>query len=360
MRTLIGGLLGAALIGLPVSSADTKDENPPDRKAQFKTIQENFGKAQAQGYQALRAAKTPEEQKAASEKMPMTADYVDKLLKLVEADPNDDLSLEMLSWLTLAVHGKDAKVIDLLIRNHVKNPKIASLCESYSFGAPGADKPLLEKVLSDNPDKRAQGLACFALAVLAADAEDPSKTAAEAERLFERCAKEFADVKQGTGTLGDSAKGYLFEIRNLAVGKPAPDLRSKDIDGKEVKLSDYRGKVVVLDLWVEWNGPCCGPSRAMIPHERDMMKKLQGKPFALISVSVDDKDILKEFLKEESIPWTLWCPGSDSTIRKDWHVRFFPSIYVIDAKGVIRYKYIREKELEEAVEKLVAEATEKK
>jgi peroxiredoxin len=266
----------------------------------------------------------------------------------------------MLSWLTLTDHGKDAKVIDLLIRNHFKNPKIASLCEAYSFGAPGANKPLLEKVLSDNPDKRAQGLACFALGVLATDAMDPSKTAAEAERRFERCAMEFADVKQGTGRLGDSAKGYLFEIRNLAVGKSAPDVETKDIDGKKVKLSDYEGKVVVLDLWAEWCGPCCGPSRAMIPHEREMVNKLEGKPFALISICGDDKDVLKEFLKQESIPWTIWSPGPDGAIRKEWHVRFFPAIYVIDAKGVIRYKNISGKELEAAVEKLVAEATGKK
>ena len=98
----------------------------------------------------------------------------------------------------------------------------------------------------------------------------------------------------------------------------------------------------------------------MIPHEREMVNKLEGKPFALISICGDDKDVLKEFLKQESIRWTIWSPGPDGAIRKEWHVRFFPAIYVIDAKGVIRYKNISGKELEAAVEKLVAEATGKK
>ena len=131
MRTLICGMLGAAFIGLSASAADTRDENALDRKGQFKAIQEDFSKAQAERYMALRAAKTP--------KMPKTADYVARVLTLVEASPKDDLSLEMLSWLALADHGKDARVIDLLIRNHFKNPKIASLCEAYSFGALGAN-----------------------------------------------------------------------------------------------------------------------------------------------------------------------------------------------------------------------------
>jgi hypothetical protein len=80
----------------------------------------------------------------------------------------------------------------------------------------------------------------------------------------------------------------------------------------------------------------------------------------MISICSDDKDVLREFLKQESIPWTSWSPGSDGAIRKEWHVRFFPAIYEIDAKGVIRYKNISGKELVAAVEKLVAEATGKK
>ena len=60
------------------------------------------------------------------------------------------------------------------------------------------------------------------------------------------------------------------------------------------------------------------------------------------------------------MPWTHWWEGQrDKGILKDWNVRFFPTIYVIDAKGVIRYKEIRGKELDEAVEKLVKEAESK-
>jgi peroxiredoxin len=53
-------------------------------------------------------------------------------------------------------------------------------------------------------------------------------------------------------TIADKAAGELFEIRNLAIGKTAPDIVGDDLDGKPLKLSDYRGKVVVLDFWGNW------------------------------------------------------------------------------------------------------------
>jgi cytochrome oxidase Cu insertion factor (SCO1/SenC/PrrC family) len=53
-------------------------------------------------------------------------------------------------------------------------------------------------------------------------------------------------------TIADRAAGELFEIRNLAIGKPVPDIEGEDLDGKPFKLSEYRGKVVVIDFWGNW------------------------------------------------------------------------------------------------------------
>ena len=80
-----------------------------------------------------------------------------------------------------------------------------------------------------------------------------------------------------------------------------------------------------------------------------------------ISVSADaKKETLTDFLKSTEMPWDHWWNGQTGGIVKDWNVKFFPTIYVLDSEGVIRYKHIRGKELEDAVEKLLAEAKEKK
>ena len=66
------------------------------------------------------------------------------------------------------------------------------------------------------------------------------------------------------------------------VGMPAPEIDGEDFDGMRVKLSDYRGKVVVVVFWASWCPPCC----AMIPHERELVERNRDKPFAMLSVNM--------------------------------------------------------------------------
>jgi hypothetical protein len=98
----------------------------------------------------------------------------------------------------------------------------------------------------------------------------------------------------------------------------------------------------------------------MYPHERSLVKKLADKPFALIGVN-SDKDLkaLKETLEKEEITWRSFWNGEKGTggpISETWNVHSWPTIYVIDHKGVIRFKNLRGEKLETAIEKLVEEA----
>jgi hypothetical protein len=97
----------------------------------------------------------------------------------------------------------------------------------------------------------------------------------------------------------------------------------------------------------------------MYPHERSLVKRLADKPFALIGVNSDtDKDVLKKRMAEEMITWRSFWNGPEGTngpISKAWNVRGWPTIYVIDHKGVIRFKNVREKQMDEAVDTLLKE-----
>lgn len=96
----------------------------------------------------------------------------------------------------------------------------------------------------------------------------------------------------------------------------------------------------------------------MYPHERSLVEKLQGRPFALLGVN-SDKDLatVKDAMRSEDLTWRSWWDGStQGPISKFYNVRGWPTIYVIDPQGVIRYKNVRGDALEAALERLVEEA----
>lgn len=94
----------------------------------------------------------------------------------------------------------------------------------------------------------------------------------------------------------------------------------------------------------------------MYPHERSLVKRLEGKPFALLGVNSDPKDRLRQAMKKESITWRSWWDRDTSgPIATKWNVRGWPTTYVLDEKGVIRYKNVREHEMDKAVDALIRE-----
>jgi hypothetical protein len=101
----------------------------------------------------------------------------------------------------------------------------------------------------------------------------------------------------------------------------------------------------------------------MYPHERSLVKKLADKPFALIGVNSDsDLEKLHERMEEENITWRSFWNGPGGTtgpISARWNVQGWPTIYVLDADGVIRYKNVRGEAMDEAIDELLKELEEK-
>jgi hypothetical protein len=99
----------------------------------------------------------------------------------------------------------------------------------------------------------------------------------------------------------------------------------------------------------------------MFPHERSLVKRMEGKPFALIGVNSDrDKSFLKKENEKQHITWrSFWCGalGTSGPIPTKWNVQGWPTLYYIDHKGVIRAKNLRnDKDIDELLDKLVEEA----
>lgn len=135
--------------------------------------------------------------------------------------------------------------------------------------------------------------------------------------------------------------------------KPAPDFTLKDANGKDVRLSDYRGKVVLLDFWATW----CGPCRIEIPWFTDLEQRKKDKGFAVLGVSMDDDGwkVVKPFVAEMKMNYRVVL-GNDEVAKNYGGLDALPTTYLIDRDGKIASMHVgvaSRKDFEDAVDELL-------
>jgi hypothetical protein len=143
-----------------------------------------------------------------------------------------------------------------------KADRLVNLCQRLGRSSDEGSEALLRTLMDKHDKDEVKGNACLALAqamkqradaLSEKDAKAADKARKQAEELFTQAAAKYANVKAGfRGTVGEKAKGELYELKHLAIGKAAPEVEGEDQDGKTFKLADYKGKVVLLDFWNEF------------------------------------------------------------------------------------------------------------
>lgn len=152
-----------------------------------------------------------------------------------------------------------------------------------------------------------------------------------------------------TSTLND-----LDTLKRLRVGNEPIPFTVKALDGSEISLEKYKGKVVLLDFWATW----CGPCRVEMPNVVRIHKKYNDKGFEIIGISLDkSRSALESYIKSNDMTWPQHFDGAGwgNAIATKYRVRSVPTTFLIDREGKIRYRSLRGKALEDAVARLVAE-----
>ena len=142
-------------------------------------------------------------------------------------------------------------------------------------------------------------------------------------------------------------------VKPASQRRDAPDFTLKDADGKTVHLSEYRGKVVLLDFWATW----CDPCRLEIPWFIDMQRKNKARGFEVLGVSMDDEgwEVVKPFMKSVGMNYRVVI-GNDETTQMYGGVDSLPSTFLIDRQGKIAAIHIglaSRKVFEDGVEELL-------
>jgi len=387
MTRWIGYAALAALLAVGLTVRADKDDEKKDEKKSDKGSDAKAAKAfaelQAEFDKELKdAGKDEAKRKAVFDK------YSPKFLAHAKSNPRDDTATLALEFV-IQLHSPKDKVksreeaIALLKKEYVKTKQIRPILRTLVIvsGGVGGDPACLEivkAVAKDNPDKLTRATALDVMAdglefrslVAAALARNEKRQAEYAKLYGEDFVNKFIDSaedsKKEADTLRKTLDADYADVMpkkddgakegdvKLTFGGRGPEVELQDVDGKAVKLSDLKGKVVVLDFWATW----CGPCRAMIPHTRKLVKQHEKKPFVFVSVSCDEKrETLKDFTTRTEMPWTHWWDGRGGNAARAYEVRAFPTIYAIDHKGNIRFKSVGfDSDLDSVVEKLIKEA----
>lgn len=285
---------------------------------------------------------TSDEERAELEKSPHpAAECTRQLLALAARHRGKPAAFKALSYAcrvaaTDTVEGPNAplaQAVERVLAEHADDPGLVNLLSALSTATQPEALDFMRQVAKVCSVNKTKGLACYFLATaLEGGGNDSGKHDEEIVALLERCVKEFGEVDLGRQTLGQVAEPRLFSRQFLAVGKPAPEIIGQDQDGEEFKLSDFRGKVVVVDFWADWCPHCV----RMYPHERELLKKHAELPFAIVGINSDETERLKEIIERRNITWRNWADGPGGSISAAWRVDGLPTLYVLDHEGIIR------------------------
>jgi thiol-disulfide isomerase/thioredoxin len=142
----------------------------------------------------------------------------------------------------------------------------------------------------------------------------------------------------------------------LARARMAPPFAVTTVDGQRISMDDLQGKVVLLDFWATW----CGPCREALPHMQKVAKKFQGQPLVILSVSLDkDEKAWKDFIAKNEMTWPQYRDGYfEGPIAKKFSVNAIPHTFTIDTDGVMQEEHIGDASIEGKLNKLLVRARE--
>ncbi|MEY2410391.1 MAG: hypothetical protein QOF48_3061 [Verrucomicrobiota bacterium] len=176
--------------------------------------------------------------------------------------------------------------------------------------------------------------------------------------LIRQLKTDYPETKQGKGAdemiarIEAAEEGKKIQS-TLMPGSKFPDFAEKDLEGKPLSIAGYKGKVVLVDFWATWCGPCVRE----LPNVLATYEKYHADGFDVVGISLDSEEKkLKDFIEAKKMPWRQYFDGKgwENKLGAKYGVKSIPATYLIDPSGNIIATGLRGEELEKAVAKALA------
>lgn len=170
---------------------------------------------------------------------------------------------------------------------------------------------------------------------------------AEALEQFSIVANEYPDWSQA-----DSAREFARELSTLGIGMTAPGFEIETIDGRKLRLSDLKGKIVLIDFWTTWCQPCVEE----LPRLKHAYEKYQDSGFVIVGINLDtDTDEARRFVKKHGMSWPTSISGLGmmDPLVSQYSIQALPKSFLVGRQGKIRARSLLGEDVEKAVERLL-------
>jgi thiol-disulfide isomerase/thioredoxin len=165
----------------------------------------------------------------------------------------------------------------------------------------------------------------------------------------------FLDQDHSNPILHPRAERFVDRIE-LARATMAPPFFATTLDGQHISMDSLAGKVVLIDFWATWCGPCVNA----VPHVREIAHRFDGQPFVVLSISLDaDEAKWRSFVEKNKMTWLQFRDGGfNGRIATQFGVTAIPATFTIDADGVLEDQHVGDADIEGKLKKLIARAVE--
>lgn len=309
--------------------------------------------AELEWQQQMLAARTTAQKSAVMKRRPDLGRYSTEMVGEIGNALNQKWTMPYIIWL-LNYHGgltnsEVNNLIGLIEKFHMNSPMLGEFCIALAPAGNSTGQPaqasidgkvvnltmekihFIESIINSKRSKPLRGQACLALSGVLASMGDSGEINKRRLDLIRKAIINAAETKVGELTVADLAKEEVYRMSKLSKRAAAPDLIGRDSRSQPMRLSDFRGKVVVLVFWTSWEQPI-----EVLDYLRKIEKSFLGKKVQIVGVNRDSLSDLREIeMAQKTSGKNFSDPNGE--LYKVYRVTDSPVCYVLDDKGVIQY-----------------------